>query len=183
MPSAPREVVDLVERFAHNIEHYRRSGYNETQARVEYIDPLFIALGWDMHNQRGASPLDQEVIHEATLRGGGATGGGAVLAPDYGFRVGSEFKFYVEAKKPSVDIANRMPPAFQLRSYAWTADLPLSILTDFEEFAVYDCRYPPRGDGPSRCGPPAVPDLRGLRRALGGDRLHLFSPGSAARRL
>ena len=28
----------------------------------------------------------------------------------------------------------------QLRRYAWSARLPLSILTDFEEFAVYDCR-------------------------------------------
>ena len=34
-------------------------------------------------------------------------------------------------------------PAFQLRRYAWSASLPLSILTDFEEFAVYDGRYEP----------------------------------------
>ncbi|KKL67662.1 hypothetical protein LCGC14_2132740, partial [marine sediment metagenome] len=34
-------------------------------------------------------------------------------------------------------------PAFQLRRYAWSGKLPLSILTDFEEFAVYDCRIKP----------------------------------------
>ncbi|NHZ85597.1 MAG: N-6 DNA methylase, partial [Planctomycetia bacterium] len=34
-------------------------------------------------------------------------------------------------------------PAFQLRRYAWSAKLPLSVLTDFEEFAVYDCRIRP----------------------------------------
>ncbi len=34
-------------------------------------------------------------------------------------------------------------PAFQLRRYAWSANLPLSILTDFEEFVVYDCRIRP----------------------------------------
>ena len=34
-------------------------------------------------------------------------------------------------------------PAYQLRRYAWTAKFPLSILTDFEEFAVYDCRVKP----------------------------------------
>ena len=34
-------------------------------------------------------------------------------------------------------------PAFQLRRYAWSAKLPLGILTDFEEFAVYDCRVKP----------------------------------------
>jgi hypothetical protein len=31
----------------------------------------------------------------------------------------------------------------QLRRYAWSAGLPLSILTNFEEFAVYDCRVKP----------------------------------------
>ena len=36
-----------------------------------------------------------------------------------------------------------IPPAFQLRRYAWSAKLPFSILTDFEEFAVYDCRTKP----------------------------------------
>jgi SAM-dependent methyltransferase len=49
----------------------------------------------------------------------------------------------VEAKKPSVHIDSDPGPAFQLRRYAWSATLPLSILTDFEEFAVYDTRIRP----------------------------------------
>ncbi len=36
-----------------------------------------------------------------------------------------------------------MEPAFQLRRYAWLAKLPLSIVTNFEEFAIYDCRQKP----------------------------------------
>ncbi|TVS16703.1 MAG: restriction endonuclease subunit M, partial [Planctomycetaceae bacterium] len=41
-------------------------------------------------------------------------------------------------------------PAFQLRRYGWSAKLALSILTDFEEFAVYDCRVRPvKTDGSS----------------------------------
>jgi hypothetical protein len=36
-------------------------------------------------------------------------------------------KFFVEAKKPSVDIKGAESPAFQLRRYAWSAKLPLSI--------------------------------------------------------
>ncbi|MFH1538875.1 MAG: Eco57I restriction-modification methylase domain-containing protein, partial [bacterium] len=35
-------------------------------------------------------------------------------------------------------------PAYQLRRYAWSCKLPLSILTDFEEMAVYDCLVRPR---------------------------------------
>jgi hypothetical protein len=80
----------------------------------------------------------RDVIFEDSLKVGGAT-----KAPDYCFRIGGMRKFFVEAKKPSVNIATDPSPAFQLRRYAWSAKLPLSILTDFEEFAVYDCRSRP----------------------------------------
>lgn len=139
MPSAPQAIIDLVGRFAHNIDYYHRPDYNETQVRREFIDPLFMALGWDVDNRQGVSPRYQEVIHEASLREKDS-----VRAPDYGFRVGSETRFYVEAKKPTVDIYVDVHPAYQLRRYAWTARLPLSVLTDFEEFSVYDCRIPPK---------------------------------------
>ena len=68
---------------------------------------------------------------------------GSLKAPDYAFRIGTTRKFFVEAKKPAVDIRYAIHPAYQLRRYAWNAHLPLSILTDFEELAVYDCRTRP----------------------------------------
>ena len=87
----------------------------------------------------------KDVIHEDAIKIGGAT-----KAPDYCFRIGGTRKFFVEAKKPSVDLKDDISPAFQLRHYAWSAKLPLSILTDFEEFAVYDCRIRPiKTDKPS----------------------------------
>lgn len=64
-------------------------------------------------------------------------------ALDYSFRVGGTRKFFLEAKKPSVDVKDDSHPAYQLRRYAWSAKLSLSILTDFEELAVYDCRIRP----------------------------------------
>ena len=48
--------------------------------------------------------------------------GGATKAPDYCFRIGGMRKFFVEAKKPSVNIAGDSGPAFQLRRYAWSAN-------------------------------------------------------------
>jgi len=42
-----------------------------------------------------------------------------------------------------VDIKNDVSPAFQLRRYGFTTKLPLNVLSDFEEFAVYDCRFKP----------------------------------------
>lgn len=78
------------------------------------------------------------MVHEEALKVGGGT-----KAPDYGFRIGGARKFFVEAKKPSVDIRGDIYPAYQLRRYAWSAKPPLSVLTDFEEFAAYDCRVRP----------------------------------------
>ena len=69
--------------------------------------------------------------------------GGSTKAPDYCFRIGPARKFFLEAKKPSVNIKDDVHPAYQLRRYAWSAKLPLNILTDFEEFAIYDCRKKP----------------------------------------
>jgi hypothetical protein len=51
-PSCPRSVLDLIERFELHRETYKRPGYNETQVRREFIDPMFKALGWDAHEPR-----------------------------------------------------------------------------------------------------------------------------------
>ena len=138
---AKGEVERLVERFARNLDAYRRADYKEAQVRAEFIDPLCEALGWDMRNVQGYAEQYKDVIHEDAIKVGGAT-----RAPDYCFRVGGVRKFFLEAKKPSVWVKGHVGPAYQLRRYAWSAKLPLSILTDFEEFAAYDCLQRPRLD-------------------------------------
>ena len=135
---APQEIIELVERFRRNLKDYQSGNYNETQVRREFIDPFFEALGWDVNNKKGYAEAYKDVVHEDQVKVGGAT-----KAPDYGFRIGGTRKFFVEAKKPSVNIKDDVHPAYQLRRYAWSAKLPLSILTDFEELAVYDCRIRP----------------------------------------
>jgi hypothetical protein len=128
---APPQIMGLLERFEQHAESYRSGVYNEAQLRQEFIDPMFQALGWDMENVSGYAEAYKDVIHEDAIKIGGAT-----KAPDYCFRIGGTRKFFLEAKKPSVDIKSGADPAYQLRRYAWSAKLPLSILTDFEEFAV-----------------------------------------------
>jgi len=139
MAKAPERVIELVETFDRNIEAYRSQQYNETQLRREFIDPFFEELGWDVTNKLGYAQAYKDVIHEDAIKVGGAT-----KAPDYCFRIGGVRKFFLEAKKPSVDIKGDVHPAYQLRRYAWSAKLSLSILTDFEEFAVYDCQRRPK---------------------------------------
>jgi len=139
MAVVPTRICELVETFDQHIEAYRSQQYNETQVRREFIDPFFEELGWDVSNKSGYAQAYKDVIHEDAIKIGGAT-----KAPDYSFRIGGARKFFLEAKKPSVDIKGDPHPAYQLRRYAWSAKLPLSILTDFEEFAVYDCRIRPK---------------------------------------
>jgi len=134
----PKEIADLIERFDRNREAYNSGQYNEMQLRQEFLDPFFGALGWDMNNQQGYAEAYKDVIHEDSIKVGADT-----KAPDYCFRIGGTRKFFLEAKKPSVYIKEDISPAFQLRRYAWSAKLPLSILTDFEEFAIYDARIKP----------------------------------------
>ena len=143
--SAPKEIHELIERFDRNHDTYRSGRYNEAQVRQEFINPFFNALGWDIYNKQGYAEAYKDVIHEDAIRVGSA-----VKAPDYCFRIGGTRKFFLEAKKPAVNIKENISPAYQLRRYAWSAKLPLSILTDFEEFAVYDCRIKPvKTDKPS----------------------------------
>lgn len=142
----PRALVDLVEKFDSHYKDYKLPSYNETQVRREFIDPFFKSLGWDVDNEKGYSEKWKEVVHEAAINIGGVT-----KTPDYSFRLGGRNLFYLEAKKPSIDLQNDPSPAFQLRRYAWTSKLPVSILTDFEYFIVYDTRHRPAlKDKPSK---------------------------------
>jgi hypothetical protein len=142
----PSLINDLCERYERNRDAYRSDAYNEAQARQEFINPLFKLLGWDMDNEQGYAEAYKDVVHEDAIRIGGA-----MKAPDYSFRIGGQRKFFLEAKKPRVSVVDQKDPAYQLRRYAWSAKLPLSILTNFSELAVYDCRYRPEiGDAPGK---------------------------------
>ena len=132
MPAPPR-LLELVARFRDQRDDYQRGHYNETQLRRDFLDPLFALLGWDVDNRAGYAESFSEVVHEDAVKVGGTT-----KAPDYSFRIGGRRLFFLEAKKPSIFIKEDVAPAYQLRRYAWSAGLQLSILSDFEEFAVYD---------------------------------------------
>ncbi|OQW90477.1 MAG: restriction endonuclease subunit M, partial [Thiotrichaceae bacterium IS1] len=128
----------LVHRFTSQLESYHQANYNETQTRNDFINPFFIALGWDVNNEQNLKETYRPVVLEDTLKIGRAT-----KIPDYSFRVGGLRKFFVEAKKPSVNLKTDPEPAFQVRRYGWNAKLSISIVTNFAEFAVYDCRLKP----------------------------------------
>ena len=140
----------LVDRYREHHKEYHHPDYNEQKTRQDFINPFFKALGWDIDNERGDSEAYREVIYEDKLDVRGRT-----KAPDYGFRLqgsGKSRLFYVEAKKPSIKPALKLnrESAYQLRRYGSSALAGVSILTNFEEFIVYDCsRVPSKDDSAS----------------------------------
>ncbi len=127
------ELVDYYE----NNRNIIVSNWKEAEVRIELINPFFECLGWDVNNNQKLADAFKEVRHEASLKIGST-----IKAPDYSFNYGKRL-FYLEAKTPSVNIKSDISPAYQLRRYGWTAKLPISILSDFEELAIYDCRIKP----------------------------------------
>jgi Eco57I restriction-modification methylase/TaqI-like C-terminal specificity domain len=140
------KIAELCAYFDTNHQNFLAAGVKEAHVRQSLIDPFFLALGWDVGNAAMAAPQYREVVPEDSLEIEGHQ-----KAPDYAFRVGTMPKFYAEAKKCGININADPAPAYQLRRYGWSAKIPLSILTDFEEFAVYDCSLRPRqGEKSSR---------------------------------
>jgi len=128
----------LISLFSANIAQYKSGQYDEANTRTDFIDKFFTLLDWDIANNQGFSESYREVVREDKVKIDGSK-----KAPDYSFRIGGVRKFFVEAKKPSVNIKDTAEPAYQVRRYAYTAKLPISILTNFAEFAVYDTRIKP----------------------------------------
>jgi len=130
-----KKLIDLFER---NYKQYTDKRYNEANTRTDFIDPFFELLDWDIANKQGYSETYREVYREDKV-----SINGKKKSPDYSFRIGGIRKFFVEAKKPSAVIKDNSDAAYQLRRYGYTAKLPLSILTNFAEFAIYDTRIKP----------------------------------------
>ncbi|MBI1803408.1 MAG: Eco57I restriction-modification methylase domain-containing protein [Ignavibacteriae bacterium] len=72
----------------------------------------------------------------------------ATKKPDYRFRIKGQTKFFVEAKKPFVDLSRSQDAIFQVKRYGFSGRVPVSILTDFEEFRVFDCTQKPLYEKP-----------------------------------
>ncbi len=135
------QLNELITNFKTHLSEYKSPNYDEANTRVDYIDKFFELLDWDVRNTQAYSETYREVVREDKI-----IIKGKPKAPDYSFRIGGVRKFFVEAKKPSVNIKEDIVASYQIRRYAYTARLPLSILTDFEEFAVYDTRIKPHKD-------------------------------------
>ena len=137
------QLAERIRQYRDRITEYTRPTYNETEVRVDFVNPLFKALGWDIDNVSGLPQHLREVTHEATVIVQ-ENGRQRTKKPDYSFRIGTEVLFYLETKKPSVDITIDNAPAFQLRRYGWSGNLKVSVLTNYTDLYIYDCSVRPK---------------------------------------
>ena len=128
-------IKQLIEKYTADRDYYLTSMYNETLLRSDFLDPFFELLGWDIKNNAGKPTNEREVILEEALK---ANASEHSKKPDYTFRLFSERKFFLEAKKPYVSIESNNDTAKQVRRYGFTAKLKISVLSNFEYLIIYD---------------------------------------------
>ena len=131
---AHRSVLDLVENYDKHRSAFLDLHYSEARVRQDFIDKFLTALGWDVAHNEQTNPYEQEVKVEPNVNELGKAQRRAdysfSLAPDY-----SVVRFYVEAKKPSAELATQ-DNYFQTVRYGWNSQTPISILTSFDQLHV-----------------------------------------------
>lgn len=135
------EVNKLVAIYERNREQYLSSIYREAEARKDFIDKFWSALGWDVNHETQTNPYQQEVKVERNVTDQSARRKTA----DYAFYIAPNYRdvrFYVEAKSPRDEIATK-DNYFQAIRYGWNSQTPVSVLHDFEHLHILDCRYVP----------------------------------------
>lgn len=138
----------LVNAFQKEYPIYKTPMYSEAQLRIDFLNPLLKTFGWDVDNENTKSQFLRDVIQEESID---VEEEDSITKknPDYSLRIQGTRKLFVEAKKVSIDLNKSNRPAFQTRRYGWNGNLGISILTNFELLAVYDCRYKPNAQDPA----------------------------------
>lgn len=133
-------IQDLVEKYKLDRDTYLKPTYNEMQLRNDFINPLLKCFGWDVDNNKDKTYFLRDVIQEENIEVGDEL---TKKNPDYTLRINGTRKLFIEVKKPSINILKSAKAAFQIRRYGWSANLGISILTNFENIVIYDCRFKP----------------------------------------
>lgn len=138
--SFKEKLQTLVSKFEKDKTHYLSKGYLEAQVRIDFINPFFDALGWDIENEAQKPPHERDVIVELSPE--------LTSRPDYNFRINGATRFFVEAKAPSV-LLDDINHILQAKAYAWsTKEVYFVVLTDFEEFKLFDASLKPNPQFP-----------------------------------
>ncbi len=141
--SGKKIIAERFEDFEKNKAILSKKGHGETNIRSNYIDIMFKALGWNMKSH-------YEVVREFSQRDKSTYGGTKKV--DYAFKINGKLKFFLEAKEANVDLEQDKAAIYQAKRYAYSSNgkAPVVILTDFEEFRVFNVIKAPLMDNTDR---------------------------------
>jgi hypothetical protein len=135
-----RKLGDLTARFAAQEHEMRRKAYDEATLRLEYLDPMFGALGWNVWNDPPQPLHLRDVVVENRVEGRGHSG-----KADYVFRTAGLERWVCEAKRPFETIERHY---FQVQNYTYNMRLWLGALCSFDHLVLFVVGGRPSKDRP-----------------------------------
>lgn len=133
------KLQDLVNRYQTAKNKGQLQGASEATMRA-WIDELLSLFGWNVQNTHQV--LTEHALgkdEKKKLQEIGSTN----TRPDYTLVNGAVKLSFVDAKSLAVNIEEDKNAAFQIRSYGWSVSASFSIVTNFEQLAIYDCSVMP----------------------------------------
>lgn len=145
---AKEQLKELILKYKQYKDKKNSEGLSEEETRI-WINHLLEIFNWDILN---TNQVKQEKIVDKNQKNKLAKINSTHTKPDYSLMNGNVVKVYLDAKKVDVDIFKNKETAFQVRSYGWSAGLPCSFLTNFEQFVIFDTRFIPNKKDPANTG-------------------------------
>lgn len=105
-----------------------------------WLNELLAIFDWEV---RDTSQILQEKVLSKAEKEKLKEIGSQNTRPDYTFKVARQKLTFLDAKDISVKILDDAEAAFQIKSYGWSILAPCAFISNFEEFAIYDCTYTP----------------------------------------
>lgn len=137
---AREQLKALIEKYIQYKKEKKTKELSEESTR-SWINEFLEIFDWDVLN---IQQVQQEKIVDDSQKDKLDEINSSHTKPDYSLMNGASVKAYLDAKNPDVDIFKNKDAAFQVRSYGWSAGLPCSFLTNFEQMVIFDCRYAPQ---------------------------------------
>jgi len=94
--SFKQDIQSLVRKFEQDKNHYLQKDYPEAQVRIDFLNPFFDSLSWEIENKAYKPHHERDVFVELSPE--------TSLWPDYNSLINGNTKFSVEAKAPWVPL-------------------------------------------------------------------------------
>lgn len=134
-----RKLAELIAEYNKFKEQGKLDLTSEETIRT-WLNELLAIFDWDVRDtsqilqEKVLSKAEKEKLKEISSQN---------TRPDYTFKVARQKLTFLDAKDISVKILDDTEAAFQIKSYGWSILAPCAFISNFEEFAIYDCTYTP----------------------------------------